>query len=436
MPIVDKGSYDVLEMNHAELAQELQDTMDSPVPLYIWGPPGIGKSVITMEVARATAARKHKFFIDWNRSSKELKRALWAGELNANLLVPMVPPKKDAGGSSDEAALKVSFAYPNGGLALKRLEDKKPVRTGDCFIFADYRLSQRDPSDLNGIPGLGDSEFVEWRPTLLFSVLSRPDAKGMLFFDEIPQALPIVQNAAYQLIQDRCCGEISFSDDIVVIAAGNRITDGGSQFQIPPALANRFTHVELMAPNIEMWVKWGIAHGIDDRILSFLQFKTSYLMDSMEEVRKTRAMAWCSPRSWERASDKIRGLRGNDKSAVHLIYNKVAMAVGKDRATEFRAFIRTTISLNIKEILGNPESVSKLDISIKWALISAVADYYKADKKYLNDIIKLCDYLDPDFSVSMLRMMQRYDMLKFATRLMKCPNKNSILPFMKYFGGD
>jgi MoxR-like ATPase len=406
-------SHDVIDLNHEQLIAELRDSFDSKVPLYIWGPPGIGKSYICMAVARDRAATRNKFFIDWNRVARQIKHALYEGVIPADLIGLL---EKD-----------------NPRLVEKAQKDGKPVGIQDCFVFADYRLSQRDPSDINGLPSLSEKDFVEWKPNLMFSVLSLAKAEGMLFFDEIPQAMPVVQNAAYQLIQDRCCGEIAFSENIVVVAAGNRLTDGGNQFQIPPALANRFTHVELSIPTIERWADWAIDADVDSRIIAFLRWKPSYLMDDMGDVRKNRAMAWCSPRSWEKASDKIRGISGSGKSAFDRIYGKVAMAVGKARAIEFKGFIKTTVSLDIKDILAHPEKAQKFDMDIKWALISAVAEYYREDKKTLDPILGLCDNLSPDFSVSMLRMMRRYDRTQFATRLAKCKNKKIALGYMKYF---
>lgn len=429
------SSFDVIELNHEKLADEIRDTVDSKVPLYIWGPPGIGKSVVTIDIARETAERKNKLFIDWNRAPRSIKHALYDGGLTKELLELFIPVKNAKGEITREVSSGIrSDANEARALALlKGLSKGGSVGVGDCYIFADYRLSQRDPSDINGLPGMGDSDYVEWRPTLLFSVLSIPEADGLLFFDEIPQAMPVVQNAAYQLIQDRCCGEISFSDNIVVIAAGNRLTDGGNQFQIPPALANRFTHVELMSPTIERWVDWGIDHGVDSRIIAFLRFKPSYLMDDMNDVRKKKAMAWCSPRSWEKASDKIKGFSGANDRSIDRLYSKVAMAVGKARATEFRGFIKTTVSLDLKDIFARPETAAKFDIGIKWALISAVAEYYREDKKCLNDILGLCRHLSTDFSVAMLRMMRRYDTTHFSNRLAKCKNRDVILKYMKFF---
>lgn len=407
-------THDVLEVDHKELTRELSAAFEHRVALFVWGPPGIGKSYSANAASRATARKQKRIFVDWNRTPAPVRHALAEhGQIPAELLPTLRPSEEN------EALLKDT----PGSVPLARV-----------FIFADYRLAQRDASDLNGLPFPDQRNWVEWRPNLLFMVMSKPGLAGMLLLDEVPQALPIVQNAAFQMIQDRCCGELSFSDDVAIIAAGNRLTDGGTQYQIPPALANRFVHLELRPPKIEQFADWAIDHDVDGRIVAFLRFRPSFLMDDLDVVRKNRCMAWATPRSWEKASTMIRGVPVSSSDAVLAeLYAKVAMAVGKTRAIEFRAFAKSTGDLDIQKLLSDPKQAKDLDLGVKWALISAVAEYYRSSKSRLNDILGLCEYLDADFAVSMLRMMRRTDKSQFATRLIKCANKGVALGYLKYF---
>lgn len=415
-------SHDVVQVDHQTLAQEILDVVDSRVALFIWGPPGVGKSYSAADAAAMTAHKVGRLVVDWNRSSRALRHALAEGA------VPRALAEAELSRNGNASILA---KMPEPTLGLSRF-----------YVFGDHRLAQRDASDLTGLPSIDQPEFVEWRPQLMFLVLSKPEIAGMLLLDEIPQALPIVQNAAYQLIQDRCCGELAFSDQVTILAAGNRLTDGGSQFQIPPALANRFVHVELAVPPVEDvsgrpgWATWAMDHGVDGRIISFLRWRPNFLMDSMDEVRKNRAMAWASPRSWTKASAMIANLAGGTDAALNRLYTKVAMAVGEARAIEFRAFVKSVRTLDLNDILEHPEQVEKLDLGLKWALISAMADHYSADKKRMNPILGVCEHLDADFAVSMLRMIRRVDKNGFVARLVKCENRKVALDFMKYFEDD
>src|SRR5947209_18032990 len=68
----------------------------------------------------------------------------------------------------------------------------------------DVRASLLDPTDLRGIPAVLDGRAV-WCPP---SFLPRDnDPPGVLFFDELNAAPPLVQASLYQLTLDRRVGE-------------------------------------------------------------------------------------------------------------------------------------------------------------------------------------------------------------------------------------
>ena len=73
----------------------------------------------------------------------------------------------------------------------------------------DIRAPLLDPTDLRGIPAVvGDR--AEWFAP---SFLPRADATpGILFFDELNAAPPIVQASLYQLVLDRRIGEYTLPD--------------------------------------------------------------------------------------------------------------------------------------------------------------------------------------------------------------------------------
>ena len=47
---------------------------------------------------------------------------------------------------------------------------------------------------------------------------------------------------------------------------------------MPSPLANRFTHYEIEA-NLDDWVSWAHACGIDPRVIAFLRFRPDLLFD-------------------------------------------------------------------------------------------------------------------------------------------------------------
>ena len=394
-------SFDVLSINHIELKQEITDSLKDRSPLFIWGPPGIGKSVLTFDVAKATAEKRGKTLLEWVKIPMPVKDALLSG------VVPKAMLKEELG-----------------------MEDaKEDLKLEDVFIFADFRLAQVDATDLIGIPQLNSTNgALHFMPPALIALLGKRQAQGMLFLDEMNQAMPMVQNLAYQLVENHACGAIAFSDNVTIIAAGNRQSDGGHQTEMSSALANRLGHFELQPPTIDDWSEWAFDTHVDPRIIAFLKFKPSVLMDDLKDVRKNHAKAWASPRSWVKVSSKIKDLKD-----INTIFRKTASLVGEARAIEFRAFVKTTMNLNIDDILKNPAQVQDFDLATKWALISAVAEHYRSDPKKMDPILKMSTHLTPDFAVSMLRMMREYDPKGLAAKLAKSKHADIGISYLEYF---
>ena len=107
-------------------------------------------------------------------------------------------------------------------LKLTYTEDISKINDDEHFVVIDIRLAQCDPSDLRGIP-IYDKEKTAtvWLPPEMFP----RSGKGIIFFDELNLAPPLVQASAYQLILDRRLGTYCVPDGFLVIAAGNRLED-------------------------------------------------------------------------------------------------------------------------------------------------------------------------------------------------------------------
>jgi MoxR-like ATPase len=105
----------------------------------------------------------------------------------------------------------------------------------------DVRASLLDPTDLRGLPYVADDR-ARWSPPSFLP--HDPDSQGLLFFDELNAAPPLVQASLYQLTLDRRVGEYELPAGWSIVAAGNRAEDGSVTYRMPAALANRFIHLE------------------------------------------------------------------------------------------------------------------------------------------------------------------------------------------------
>ncbi|HEY5631632.1 MAG TPA: MoxR family ATPase [Nitrososphaeraceae archaeon] len=330
------------EVTHVQLSSILKHYYRQRIPVFVWGTLGIGKSSIIKQVAKDLSVEFGQGFIE--------------GE-------------------------------PDG-------EEK--------FGFIDVRISQLEPSDLRGLPNIINDDNTKVTKWIIPNWLPRNEkSKGILFFDELNLAPPSIQASCYQLILDRRLGDYKLPDGWFIISAGNTINDKANVFDLPSPLANRFTHLNLKIPSKDEWVNWGMNNNINSWILGFMEFKPSFLY-KFDKSNKDKAFP--TPRSWEYVS-KL--LANSDKMNLEDKNILVASAVGDGVATEFIAYYRLQNKINLKEILENPESVKEIkEIDLRYSLLSAVTEKYREDKKVLEKVLKVCEYLEPEFAILLLRYMK------------------------------
>jgi hypothetical protein len=222
----------------------------------------------------------------------------------------------------------------------------------------DIRLSQMEPSDLRGIPfKKGDS--VEWAVPAMLPNAERHGENGILFLDEITSAPPSVSAAAYQLILDRKLGEYEVPVGWAIIAAGNRQGDRGVTYSMPAPLANRFSHYEVDI-NLDDWVAWAYANGIDERVIAFLRFRQDLLF---EFDASQNPVAFPSPRSWEFAHRALHKFENHPE----LFSGALQACVGKAAGIELAAQMP-----DLDAIINGEEVDTPKEIDLQYAVATAL----------------------------------------------------------------
>ena len=161
-------------------------------------------------------------------------------------------------------------------------------------------LSQIEPSDIRGLPFL-DKESGRTRWLIPEFYPDEDDQSGgILFLDELANAEPRVQVAAYQLLLDRRVGEYSLPDGWVCFAAGNRLEDNANVYELSSALADRLVFFNVSAAASD-WLVWARANGISTEVLAFIQVKPDFLEGNQMQDAADQLIV-PTPRSWERVS--------------------------------------------------------------------------------------------------------------------------------------
>jgi len=250
--------------------------------------------------------------------------------------------------------------------------------------------------------------------------ISNPKAKGILFLDEINLSPPSLQSSAYQIINDHALDELSISNDVAIIAAGNRKSDRANTFEIPKPLQNRFGHVILKVPHIDDWINWAIKHDIDSRIITFLKFKNTALFrfdpDSKEH-------AFPTPRSWgEFCNRLIKGKPDKTEEQRDIIKMLSSSAIGSGTSIEFVAFLKLKESIDLNKILRNPQEVESIkQLDLKYSLISLISEWYEKNFKRedLEKVLQIASHMEDEFAILLLGMAREKHKSSFMNQVVK-----------------
>jgi hypothetical protein len=270
-------------MKPSLVALSLETCIKARRPIFIWGPPGVGKSQVTQQVAE---------------------------KMKINLI--------------------------------------------------DIRAALLDAVDLHGVPEIKNGKTVWAIPDFL-----PQDGNGLLFFDELPAAPPLVQNACLSLVLDRRLGEYHLPPGYAVGAAGNRQEDRAYNSRMSTALADRFYHVDFEI-DLNDWLAWALAAGIRMEVIAFVRFCPQFL-HQFDPQKETRAFP--SPRGWEYISDVL-----NHDPDPRIMLDLFSGKVGRAAGTQFVGFLKIWQSLPDPDaVLMNPANAPVPDDpQTMWALCGAL----------------------------------------------------------------
>lgn len=218
----------------------------------------------------------------------------------------------------------------------------------------DLRLSQLDPSDLNGFGAL-KGDRAKYYPMEFFPLENDPLPEGydgwMLFFDELSTAVAALQAASYKIILDRMVGGHKLHRKVAIVAAGNLATDNAIVEDMSTALQSRMLHIEMETCPIQ-WVEWASAKGINPMITSFIGFKP----DSIYTFDPDHTdMTYACPRTWV-FTDKLLKLSGiGEEDTLPLLVG----TIGEGTAVMFNQYCKIFGELpTIQEIIKAPNSTT------------------------------------------------------------------------------
>ena len=305
--------------------------------------------------------------------------------------------------------------------AVREIADEIKDKTGKKVNVTDVRLLLFNPIDLRGIPTANEEKTLAiWLKPQIFNMDTSKDVINILFLDEISAAPQSVQAAAYQITLDRVVGEHKLPDNCIVIAAGNRITDKSVAYKMPKALANRFLHIDVSG-SFASWKEWAIRKGINDKVIGFLSFRQTYLMDFRPE---SEDLAFPTPRAWEMVSNILNNIEDN----VENMFPLISGIVGGGVAIEFRTWTAVYKDLPIiEEIFDGKNPKAPKNTDALYALSSSIVANARKHKNDLTKISNAITYISnfpPDFSAMTMKDLIYLDK-DYKKKLMTIPEFNN-----------
>lgn len=267
----------------------------------------------------------------------------------------------------------------------------------------DLRLSQCEPVDMQGYPGVVNNRMTFFAPEF-FPLESDPIPEGykgwVLFLDEFNSANQQTESAAYRLLLDREVYKYKLHPLCVVVAAGNLITDRAIVTAQSTGTTSRLNHYRLKVDH-KLWIEWANSHDIDHRIISFIKFKPN-LLHKFDPA--TSEMTFPCPRTWAFASKVVSTEEKIDK----LTKIRLAGTIGEGAAIEFSTYSEIYQNLpTIEQIMNDPRSGWKppTEPSEQYAITTMLA--HEANLPNINKIITAMERLPLDFQIITIKDMYK-----------------------------
>jgi hypothetical protein len=213
----------------------------------------------------------------------------------------------------------------------------------------------------------------------------------VLILEELSDASVPMQNALCRVVYDGFAGNLKLTDQLYIIATGNRTEDKSGANRIVSKLAGRTRRFDF-TENIDDWTEWALDNGIDPVLIQFLRFRPNLLSDF-----DPNRFANPTPRTWEKVS------LIPDSLPEQLYFDNVAGDVGEGAAAEYTGFLRIYKSLpNIDALLLDPTGADvPSDPATKYALAGALAR--KATPDNFDRISTYLSRMEPEFNVMAVR---------------------------------
>lgn len=258
-----------------------------------------------------------------------------------------------------------------------------------------YLATRSEVDIMGGLNTTGD--FATWVPPAEFWKLRKGVGPAALVIDELPQASLAVLCAVCPTLYGgggvggRRAGDLELTDELYIIATGNRPEDKAGANRLPSQLAGRVRRFD-MDVDLDDWVKWALSAGIQGDLIAFLRFRPN-LLSEFDANRFSNP----TPRTWEAVN------RIPTSLPDHLYLAAATGDVGEAAAIELLAFRKVSRQLpDLAAIEKAPDTTPvPTDPATLYALCGALAR--RCTAATFGAILTYVGRMEPEFSVLVVK---------------------------------
>jgi len=370
---------DRLELTPSQTSRALKVMAKTKRSAFVWGPPGIAKSAIALQVANDLGMQ----FSDVRLSQmdpSDLRGIPYPvvenGVHGIRWAAPMALPRDlyyNQVAEMDTEELMIRFENPFKAEAQITV---KAITKGLTAELVEHGSDERSDFiivklvDENGELAAGKLRWTAYGKV-----------KVMLALEEFNSAPNTVQVTAYQLIHDRKVGEYVVPEGVMIVAMGNNDTDKGVTYKMATPVANRFVHIDMQC-HFDDWQVWALRNGIHFHVIGYL---THFKGELFDFDPGTASKGFATPRSWHMLSDILHVADEDDVGEMELL-QLLTGCVGQGVAFKFLEYQKVAKDLPKPElILSGALKQAKHDrteVALSYALVTSICHELKirADK--------------------------------------------------------
>jgi hypothetical protein len=239
------------------------------------------------------------------------------------------------------------------------------------------RPAERGEGALGVVPVPSEDRKVLHYPLPDWAARMRDSEKpGLLFIDEISSCPPALQPSIMGLALDGIIAGQQLPERIRRIAAGNPVDQAAGGWDLAPALANRFIHLNWDCPKADEWTAWLSGQGASNDIVrldldawdkqwgqakalgcAFIKSHPSALHEDVYKVIGRTPQAYTTPRSWECALRLLASCRASGSMDLYasLAQGTLGPAVALEGKGAWLVWLRDNDLPDPEALLADPD---------------------------------------------------------------------------------